>query len=325
MKLRSVLMSLFALGVAAAPVVSSAQTYPEKPIRVIVPYEPGGVADVLARIAAPGLGAALGQTILVENRSGASGQIGAQLVARSAPDGYTLMSTNGGTHILALFAFKSIPYHPVRDFTPVTAATEAVLSVAASAAFPPNTMGELIEYAKRNPDKVSYGAAGIGGLPHLAMEQVNLLAGTRMMHVNYKGGAPIALNLVSGQLDLGVLPVSTLGQQLRAGKVKILAMFSSKRSPSLPGIPTAAEVIAGYRPLEGSGVWIFGPANLPAPLLSRISAALVKVLNSTEVREKLEATGQQVVANSPAEFSAQIAGFTELAGRLFKAAKIEPE
>ena len=314
--------------VLAGLVASSAgytQAYPVKPIRVVVPYEPGGAIDITARAAAPGMSAELGQPVIVENRGGADGHIGAQQVARAAPDGYTIMFTIGGGHILSMFAYKDLPYHPVRDFTPITAAADSVLCIAAAPLFPPGSIMELIDYAKRYPGKVSYGTTGVGGLTHLAMEQIKMLTGTDMVHVPYKGGSPLTVNLLSGQLALGVLPLAPLMQQARSGKVKVLAVLLSKRFRLMPEIPTLVESLPAFRLLEGSGVWVYGPAGMPQPVVQRLNGAVVKALNTPEVRDRLENLGELVVGNTPEAFAAQINAAVEFDARLVKAAGVEPQ
>ena len=309
---------------AASPAAFT-QTYPAKPIRIVVPYEPGGAIDITARAAAPKMSEELGQPVIVENHGGADGHIGAQQVARAAPDGYTIMFTIGGAHILSMFVYKNMPYHPVKDFTPITAAADSVLCIAATPSFPPSSLTELVDYAKRYPGKVSYGTTGVGGLTHLAMEQIKMLTGTDLVHVPYKGGSPLTVNLLSGQLAIGVLPLAPLMQQARSGKVKVLAVFLSKRFRRMPEVPTVIESLPGFRLLQGSGVWVYGPAGMPEPVVQRVNSAIVKALNVPEVRDRLEGLGELVVGNTPAAFAAQISGAVEFDARLVKLVGIEPQ
>ncbi len=309
----------------AGPPPGFAQAYPSRPIRVVVPYEPGGAIDITARAAAPGMSEDLGQPVVVENRGGADGHIGAQQVARAAPDGYTIMFTIGGGHILSMFSYKDLPYHPVRDFTPITAAADSVLCIAAAPSFPPGSLTELVDYARRYPGKVSYGTTGIGGLTHLAMEQIRMLTGTDMEHGPYKGGSPLTVNLLSGQLALGVLPLAPLMQQARSGKVKVLAVFLPKRFRLMPDIPTVVESLPAFRLLEGSGVWVYGPAGMAKPVVQRLNGAIVKTLNRAEVRDKLESLGELVVGNAPEAFAAQIAAAVDFDASLVKAAGVQPQ
>lgn len=317
---------LYVLGVAAftIPYSTHSQAYPVKPIRIVVPYEPGGAVDLTTRAVAPKMSDELGQPVIIENRGGAGGQIGAQQVARSAPDGYTIMFTVGGTHVLSLFTSKNLPYHPVKDFTPITAAVASVLCIAANASFPPNSVKELIAYAKQNPGKVSYGTTGIGSDTHLAMEQIRLLTGVQMVHVPYKGGGPLTIALVGGQIQTGALPLAPVMQQVRAGKVKVLAVFLPKRYPLMPEVSTVVEAVAGYEnPINWIGV--FGPAGLSRPVLGRLHAAIARALDVPEVRSQFETRAQFAVGNTPEEFAAQITRSVETAGKLVKAVGIQPE
>ena len=325
MRFRRLLWITTALAGLAASSVAFPQAYPSKLIRVVVPYEPGGAIDITARAAAPGMSEELGQPVIVENHGGADGHIGAQQVARAAPDGYTIMFTIGGGHILSMFSYKDLPYHPVKDFTPITAAADSVICIAAALSFPPSSVAALVDYAKRYPGKVSYGTTGVGGLTHLAMEQIRLLTGTDMVHVPYKGGSPLTVNLLSGQLALGVLPLAPLMQQARSGKVKVLAVLVPKRFRLMPEIPTVIESLPAFRLLEGSGVWVYGPAGMAQPLVQRLNGAIVKTLNRAEVRDKLETLGELVVGNTPDAFAAQISAAVEFDARLVKAAGVEPQ
>ncbi len=310
---------------SALPLSAVAQPYPSKPVRLVVPYEPGGAVDILARALWPKLSENLGQPVVIENRGGAGGQIGAQLVAKAPPDGYTFMLTVGATHILGMFTQKSLPYHPIRDFTPITSAADTVLCVAATASFPVGSMKDLIEYAKRNPGKVAYGTTSVGGITHLVMEQVQMLSGVEMTHVPYKGGGPLSTNLVGAQIPLAAMPLVALMPHIRAGKVKVLALALSRRYELMPDAPTLVESIPGYQNIDGSGTWAFGPAGHPDPIVQRIRSAFVAALYVPETRAKIEASGQIVVGNTPQEFAEQIARMAELAGKMVKAIGFQPE
>jgi tripartite-type tricarboxylate transporter receptor subunit TctC len=311
--------------IAMAAGTSAAQTYPVKPIRMIVPVEPGGSVDIAGRSIAPRMTEFLGQPVIVENRSGAAGQIGALQVARSAPDGYTILIAIGAAHALSLYAYKSLPYHPVNDFTPITTIADTILGIWGAANFPPNNLRQAIDYAKANPAKVSYGHTGVGGITHLAMEQINQLGGSDFQHIPFKGGAPITVSMVSGQLQMGAVPLATLLPQMRAGKVKLLAILGAKRYPGLPDMPIVSEMVPGFQMLEATGTWVLGPAGMPGPIVARLHESIAKAAFSPEVKEKLEAGGQIPNGQSPAALTAQFKSTMELAGRLMKLANVQPE
>jgi len=300
------------------------QTYPSKPIRLVVPYPPGGAADLVARIFQPHMREVLGQPGVVENRAGAGGQIGAQQVAIAAPDGYTFMITVGPAHLLSKFTAKSLPYDPVKDFTPVTSAVTSVLCIVANPAFPPNNVPELIAFAKLNPGKVSFGTTAVGGESHLSMEFIKSLAGIDMTHVPYKGGALATTDLLGNHIPLLVLPVSTVMEQVHKGSAKIIGIIFPRRFPGLPQVATVAESLPGF---SSSGSWIglYGPAGLPPAIAERLHGALAQVLNVPETREKLEAVGQFVVANTPQQLAEQIERAMKLYATLVRTAGIQPQ
>ncbi len=310
---------------SALPLAAVAQPFPSKPIRLVVPYEPGGAVDLTARALSPKMAEELMQPVIIENRGGAGGQIGAQNVANAAPDGYTFMFTVGATHILELFTKKNLPYNPIKDFTPITAVADSVLALAASGTFPPDTIKELVDYAKRNPGKVTYGTTSMGGITHIAMEQLALLAGVEMTHVPYKGGGPLSTNLMGGQIPLAAMPLVALTPYIRSGKVKVLGLFLSSRYQDMPELPIVAESVSGFQNIDGSGVWALGPAGMPDPVVQRIRSVIVAALNVPENRKKIESRGQIVVGSTPKEFAVQVTRMADLTGKLVKAIGFKPE
>ena len=314
--------ALLACAVAAS--AANAQSFPVKPLRIVVPYEPGGAVDLATRDIAPKASEDLGQPFVIENRGGAGGQIGGLQVARAAPDGYTFMFTIGTTHALSKFASKNLPYDPIRDFTPIIGPAETVLSIAASAAFAPNSIRELIDYAKANPGKISYGTTAVGGSTHLAMEEIARFIGTSWVHVPFKGGGPITVNLVGNQLPLAALPLAPIMSQVKAGKIKVLAVFGAKRFAELPNVPTVNEAVPQYEHLEG-GIWVLGPAGMPRPAVQRLNAAIHKAVLDPVTRVKLEARGQIISPSSPEEFAAQFQKANELAAVMVKRIGFQPE
>jgi tripartite-type tricarboxylate transporter receptor subunit TctC len=316
-------LSIFVLcGIA---VCAYAQSWPVKPIRLVVPYPPGSSSvDIIGRIVASKLGEGLGQPVLVENRAGASGAIGAEFVARAAPDGYALLFAGSGSHVTTFFITKSHPYHPVNDFTPITMAGTAVTCLIVSPSFPANTVNELVDFARKNPGKVNFASNGIGTVYHLAGELLRLLTGAQMVHVPYKGGAQIMPDLLSGQVQVAFASLISVAPQIKAGKVHLIAVLEQARYPGYPDVPTMAESIPDFvKPPSWLG--FFGPANLSVPVLERLNAELVKTLNFAEVRAKLDANGFAVVANTPNQFAAAIRSDMDLTARLVKAAGIKPE
>ena len=315
-------IALAAVCASIASGTAAGATFPEKPIRIISAYPPGGAADLLARLVNNRMKELLGQPVVVENRGGAGGQIGAQYVASTPPDGYTIMTTVGPAHLLSKFTSKNLPYDPVRDFTPITAGIVTVLGVAANPAFPPNDVAELIAYAKKNPAKIPFGTTAIGGEAHLAMEYIASLGGITMEHVPYKGGGPAATDLVGGHIPLLVLPVSTVMEHVKKGGVKIIGVLYPKRLGVLPNTPTVAEKLPAFRS-QGSWIAAYGPARIPAAIATRLQQAMAQSLG--EQREKIEAQGLFVLANTPQEFAQQIDAAMELYARLVKEANIQPE
>jgi len=300
------------------PGAAWAQTFPAKPVRLIVAYPPGGATDIVARAIAPKAGEVLGQPLIIENQGGAGGKIGAQQVARAAPDGYTSLLTVAGTHILTLFE-KDALINPIRDFTPITHAVETVLSIASNPLVGPKSMGELIEYARKNPGKLAYGTTGTETM--LAMEQIALRSGTKLLFVPYKGGAQAATDLLAGQIPLALQPVVSFLPHVKTGKVKILAVMLPTRWEELPDVPTAQEAVPGFEKAPG-GIGIWGPAGLPQAIASRLQAAFAAGLRSPDVAEKLKAQGMIPVANTPQEFEKEIALGVALNEKLLKAAGV---
>ena len=319
------LRRLLAISLLPLATCLHAQPFPSKPVRIVVPLEPGGAIDIGARMITPRLQEFLGQPVIVENRGGAAGQIGTQLVAKSPPDGYTFLVTIGSAHVLSMHAYKALPYHPVRDFTPITALADTLLGISASSAFAPGTLREMFDLAKRNPGKLSYGHTGVGGATHLAMEQVAQLAGIQLINVPFKGGGPLTQNMAGGQIDMGVLPLAPVLPQVKAGKIKLLAILGAKRFSGTPNVPTVLEVLPGFEMLEGTGTWAFGPAGMQTAVVNRLQEAIARAVHSPEVAQKLEAGGQIPSGITSAELTVEVNKVAELGGKLMKLAGVQPE
>ena len=303
---------------------SMAQEWPSKQLRIIVPFAPGGIADTSSRAIADKLGARLGQSVLVENRAGASGNIGTEMVAKSAPDGHTLLLGFDGTMVINPHVYAKLPFDTLRDFQPVTKLGDAPVIIVAHPSVPAKDLRELIALAKAKPGTLSYGTAGTGSTPHLVGEMINQRAGTDFQHVPYKGGGQAMGDVVGGQIPLVMTAIATSQQFLKAGKLKGLGLSSKARSPAVPDVPTFIE--SG---LEGmvvnSWVGILAPAKTPRPIVDRLQREIAAVLKEPDVRERYAVLGIDPVGNTPDEYTAQIR--TDLAQweAIVKRAKIRIE
>ncbi len=315
---------LVAACLALAASATLAQSWPEKPIRLVSAYPPGGAADLVARTIAPRMKEALGQPAIVENRAGAGGQIGAQHVMASAPDGHTFLVTVGPAHLLSKFTSKNLPYDPVKDFTPVTASVALILCIAANASLPANNLGEMLAYAKRNPGKLAFGTTAVGGEAHLSMEYIASLGGVTLNHVPYKGGGPATIDLVGNHIPMLLLPISTVMEHVQKGSVKVLAVLYPRRFQGLPQVATVSETLPAFS-TSGSWIAIYGPPKLPPAIASRFQGFVAETLNIAETRDRLTALGQTVVANTPQQFAEQIDRSIELYAKLVRIANLKPE
>jgi tripartite-type tricarboxylate transporter receptor subunit TctC len=297
-RLAAALLALAALG-------AHAQDWPARPVRLVVPFAPGGVTDTSARVVADRLGARLGQPVVVENRPGASGNIGTQQVAQATPDGYTLLLGFDGTMVINPWVFARIPFDTLRDFEPVTKLGDATLILAAHPSLAANDLGELIALAKAKPGTLSYGTSGTGGTPHLAGELLNQRAGIALVHVPYKGGGPAITDAVGGQIPLVFTAIAGAQQYVRSGRLKALGVPSGKRSAALPDVKTFVEAgLDGF--VVDSWVGVLAPAKTPRPTIERLQRDTAAVLAEPEVRERYAVLGIEPVGNTPAEFAAQI-------------------
>lgn len=320
-KIHAAFVFALSAGILAPGTTSNvlAQAFPTKPIKLVVAYPPGGATDILARAITPKAGELLGQQIIIENQGGAGGKIGAQAVARTVPDGYTMLLTAIGSHILSLFD-KGALNHPIRDFSPITHAVESVLCIAASAVTGPKSMAELIDFAKKYPGKLAYGTTGSETM--LAMEQIALLANTKFLFIPYKGGAQATTDMLAGQVPLVLQPVVTFLPHVKSGKARILAVMLPKRWEEMPDVPTIQEVVPGFEKAPG-GIGIWGPAGLSPAVAGRIQAALAAGLRQPEIAERLKSQGMIPIGNTPAEFAKEISEGVVINERLVKASGVE--
>jgi len=301
-----------------------AQEYPSKPVRIVVPFAPGGVADNSARGIADRLSAQLGQQVIVENRPGASGNIGTQGVAQAAPDGYTLLLGFDGTMVINPWVFPKIPFDTLRDFAPVTKLGDATLILVAHPAVPAKNLAEFLALAKRAGKSWPYGTSGTGGTPHLAGELLKQRTGIALEHVPYKGGGQAIIDVVGGQIPLVYTAIATAQQHVKGGRLVALGVSSAQRSGALPEVPTFIESgLAGFE--VDSWVGVFAPAKTPRPVVERLQKEIAAALKAPDVRARYAALGIDPVGNSPEAFGAQIRADLARWEKVVKAANIKLE
>jgi tripartite-type tricarboxylate transporter receptor subunit TctC len=314
------------IGMTALALFSRAATaqedYPTRPVRVIVPYLAGGAADIFARTLAQKLGDSLKHPFIVENRAGANGGIGTEFVAKSAPDGYTLLATASGPITVNPILYAKVPYDPVKDFAPVAQCTVYQYVLVTLAGSPIRSIADLVDAARAKPGALSYGSTGIGGGNHLAGELFALATGTRMIHVPYKGSAAALADLLGGQLTFMFDTVITSVPQIRAGKLRAFAVSSLKRASSLPDVPTMDEAgIKGFDISQWQGV--LAPAGTPKAIVDRLNAEIVRALHTAEVHERLVTQGgNEIVTGTPEEFATLIRSDLQKYAKLVKDARI---
>jgi tripartite-type tricarboxylate transporter receptor subunit TctC len=317
---RAVAVAVCVLAAGAAPVW--AQDFPARPMRLIVPFPPGGGTDLIARVMGKRLGEKLGQTVVVDNRAGANGVIGAEVAAHAAPDGHTLLMIIS-THTV-LPSLQKVPYDLVRDFSAVTHIADLPNVLVVRSGLPVSSVGDLVALAKKQPGELKFAGAGVGGPAHISAALFNHMAGTRMLHVPYKGTGPATIDLVGGQIDLmfatspGALP------HMRAGRVKALAVTSARRSSALPDLPTVDEAgVKGYVFVAWYGMVV--RAGTPPKIVERLHRENASILQATEVRQILEEQGAQVAAHGPAQFSTYLRNEMKRWADIVAATKIKAE
>jgi tripartite-type tricarboxylate transporter receptor subunit TctC len=289
----------------AAMAQAMAQTYPDKPVRLIVPLSAGSAVDTLARIPAEKLSQMWGQQIVVDNRVGANGIIGTEAAAKAAPDGYTLLLANDAALATSPALYPKLPYDPVRDFAPISLAASIPVILVAHASQPFTSVKELVDYAKANPGKLHYASGGNGSAQHVPMEMFKQAAGIDLVHVPYKGLAPAFNDVVAGQVPVMFTGLSNAPQHIKAGRIRALAIGAARRSSAMPDLPTMQEAgVAGFDYSAWAG--FLAPAGTPAPIVQKVNADLAKVLAQPDVREKLTALGFELAPGTPAEFGDMI-------------------
>jgi tripartite-type tricarboxylate transporter receptor subunit TctC len=304
---RSRFTSLFVLSLALAFAAfdAGAQAYPVKPIRLIVADAAGGAPDQLGRIVAQKLSDSFGQQVVVDNRPGAAGVLGAEIAARSLADGYSLLLTTTSIYAILPSLKKNLPYDPVKDFVPISRIATASNVLVVNIALPANSIAELVALAKSKPGVLNYASAGVGSPAHLAGEMLNLLAGIKLTHIPYKGAAPALLDVIAGNAQLIITSPIAAGAHMNGGRVRALATTGAQRNPSLPDLPTIAEAVPGYEISQSWG--IVAPTGTPPPIVTRLNDEIVKAMQLPDVKDRVLKTGAVPAGDSPAAFEAFIA------------------
>ena len=304
------------------PFAASSQAFPVKPIRLVVPTPAGGAVDQVARLVGQKMSEALGQPAVVENRPNTVAA--AEAVARAAPDGYTLLVANSTTHLSNFLLIRNLPYDPVRDFTPIIVAIEGVTALVVHPSVAANSAKQLVDFARANPGKLTYGSTGTGSAFHVAGEVFKSLAGIDIVHVPYKGLAPAMSDLAGGQITAAFTALSLALPFSKSGKVKLLAIADNKRFRGLPGVPALSEAVPGY---EKPATWtaFAGPSGIPRPIVEKLNAEMQKALNAPDVRSKLDAGGLEVVGGTPEQFGAMLRRDIENYRKIVKAIGLKPE
>lgn len=305
-RIARMLAAVLGATLAVAPVVAQAQTFPSKPIRWIVPFPPGGPTDGFSRGAAQKLSEVLGVPVIVENVPGAGASIGMERVARSAPDGYTIGLATTGTHAINPHLYgPRLPHDTTKDFTPLTLAVRYVNVLVVNPKLPIDSVGDLVAWAKANPDKVTFGSAGNGSSNHLSGEVLKMVTGAPMQHVPYRGSAPALADVIAGNITFMFDILITAMPSAQAGRVKAIAVTSERRSPFAPTVPTMAEAgIKGFAE-AGSDLWfgIVGPAGIPKPVVQKLNEALITAMRSPEMRQRMSANGFEPWTSTPEDFA----------------------
>ena len=308
-----------------APLAALGQAYPSKPVRMVVPFAAGGMMDTVGRAMGNRLSEALGQPVVIDNRGGGGGTIGADVVAKAAPDGYTVVLTGGPPHGMYPFFIKNVPFDTIKDFSPIIIFGTAPQVLVVHPSLPATSVKELIDYAKKNPGKLSYGTSGIGSPHHLGGLLLNRAAGIDMVHIAYKGGGPALNDVLGGQIPVAMLALSTVMPHVRSGKLRLIAVLEAQRAKALPDTPTVAE--SGFPGYAVPDTWmgLLGPANLPAAVVNQLNAAVLKAVAYPDVRSRLEVVGFEIKGNTPQEFANHVVKGHEIYGKIMTEAGIKPE
>jgi tripartite-type tricarboxylate transporter receptor subunit TctC len=319
-QLRALLMASTILLMAVLP--AQAQNYPSKPIRIIVAYTPAGTTDILARAIGQKMSESWSQPVIVENRPGAAGNIGTELAAKATPDGYTLIMGTAGTHGINVSLYRKLNWHSLRDFAPVSLVAMVPNIMVVNNSLPIKSVKELIAYAKANPGKLSYGSPGNGSTAHLSMELFKSMTGTNLVHIPYKGSAGVLADVMGGQIAVTIDNMPVYLPQVKAGKIRALAVSPAKRSTAAPDIPTIAEAgVPGY----DSGAWfgLLAPAGTPRAIVEKLSVETARILKLPDVSKRISELGAEPVGSTPAQFTALIKDEIAKWAKVIKDANVE--
>lgn len=319
--MRAIRKSMLFLLLAAGCATALAQSYPARPIRIIVAYTPAGTTDILARAIGHKMTERWGQPVIVENRPGANGNIGTEIAARATPDGYTLLMATAATHGINNTLYRKLSWDAVRDFAPISLVAIVPNLLVVNNALPVKTVKELIAYAKANPGKLNFGSPGNGATAHLSMELLQSMTGTKMMHIPYKGSAGVLADVMAGQISLSMDNMPVYLPQAKAGKIRALAVSSDQRSPAAPELPTVAETVTGFSAASWFG--LAAPRGTPKAIVDQLSAETARILKLPDVNERLSGLGAQPVGGTPAEFAAFIKSETVKWAKVIKDANVE--
>jgi tripartite-type tricarboxylate transporter receptor subunit TctC len=298
--------------------------YPSKPIRLMVPFPPGGSTDIVARIVAQKLGTQLGQSLVIENRGGAGGTLGTTQVAKAAPDGYSLVIGTTSTHVVAPSVYQRLEYDPVKDFAPISLIAVTPYLLVVNPAVKAGNVKELVALLKAQPGKMNYASAGVGSTTHLAMEMLKSVSSTYALHIPYNGNGPAGTAVIAGQVEILFGSLPALLPHAKSGRVRALAVGTPKRSPSLPDVPTVAE--SGYAGFDAS-LWLafMAPAGTPPNLIERLNREIIAAVNAKETSEALDKNGAEPLTSTPAELAAMIKDGVGKYAKVVKAAGVKPE
>jgi tripartite-type tricarboxylate transporter receptor subunit TctC len=320
-------MNYLRIALAALAIASfdaSAQAYPAKPIRLMVPFPPGGSTDIVARIVAQKLGAQLGQSLVIENRGGAGGTLGTAVVAKAAPDGYFLVVGTTSTHVVAPSVYQRLDYDPVKDFAPISLIATTPYLLVVNPAVKANSVKDLVDLMKAGPGKLNYASAGVGSTTHLAMEMLKSASNTFVLHIPYNGNGPAGRAVMAGEVEILFGSLPAVLPHAKAGRVRALAVGTPTRSPSLPDVPTVAE--SGYPGFDAS-LWLafMAPAGTPAPIIERLQKEIATAVNAKDTAELLDKNGAEPLVSTPAELAAMIKDGIGKYAKVVKAAGVKPE
>jgi tripartite-type tricarboxylate transporter receptor subunit TctC len=320
--MRKTLAAILGAAALALSGAAQAQAYPSKTIKIVVPFAVGGIADTFARVIAQKLSDTWGQPVVVENKTGAGGNIGADLVAKAPPDGYTFVMGNIGTHAVNPFLMKSMPFDPLKDFVPIAHVLEAEGLLVVHPSLPVKSVPELINYLKANPGKLSYASGGMGTTSHLAGELFKSMAKVDMVHVPYKGNSPAITDVLGGNAHMIFATMPTVIQHARAGKLRPIAVIGGARTPAID-VPTLGETVRGFE--VSNWIGLFAPAGTPPEIVQRVNAEVQKIMQSPDVQKRLETEGAKFIPTTPESFAAFQRAEAEKCGKAIREAGIRAE